>query len=222
VGFEFLKLPLERWRQGLAMSAAMGFDIAAYYRSSGARRVGREWVLPVDHRLDFAVRARAVTHELGMSFGAADTDLLHLSDTSACCSGADRLLSDARTFDYNYLGAIVRADESGRVTLSSLKDAWKPTSSASSMINSRSRIPAVDGVGRPISAYIELNWNGRKNGCSPDMFHGVVATDIREADGSIVYRLSDQLMRLRLDAAPKRRPSRRLSAERVRNKSSGS
>lgn len=197
VGFEFLKLPLEGWPQSRVMSTAIGFDLTEYFRAAGARRIGREWVLPVAQRFAFALQARTVTNELGMSFGAADTDLLPLSDTSACCSGADRLLPDASTFGYNYLGAIARADMAGRVRLSSLQDVWRPNSSASSMINSRSRIPAVDGVGRPVSDYIQLNWNGRKNGCAPDMFYGVTPTDHRERDGSIIYQLSAELMSLR-------------------------
>lgn len=196
VGVEYLKVPLERWKGEAAVSAITGLQITDHYRSVGSIRIGREWVLPVDRRLGFTLEARRLAHHLGMTFGAADTDLLPLGDGAACCSGADLLLPHASTFEYNYLGAVARADAQGRITLSSLSDVWRPTSSASSMINSRSRIPAEAGKGQPVEAYIRRNWNGRQNGCAPDMFYGIHATTARETDGSVVYQISDELRSL--------------------------
>lgn len=195
-GFEFLKVPLERSAGIDALSGELGRDLRQHFRERGSIRVGREWLLPAADRLAFALQARSATHARGMSFGAADTDLLPLSDSTACCSGADQVLPDATTFEFNYLGAVLRADRGGMVRLSSLREVWRPEGSIASMVNSRSRLPPVDGEGQPLESYIVLNWNGRRNGPAPDMFYGVDRTREHEADGSVVYRISSHLAQL--------------------------
>jgi DNA repair photolyase len=212
VGVEYLKLPIERWSGTARLSKALSRDLRLYYASVRAQRVGREWVLPIELRLPTILSMRDRAHELGMSFGAADTDLLPMSDSACCCSGADVLLRGGRSFEFNYLGAVRRATSTGVVNFSSLSDVWTPTGSMARMINSRSRLRGPNGSGASLADYIKANWNGRNNGCSPQMFHGVEPTGHVDTEGLNVYRVSGPLRHLlegRSAAAPTAGPALR-------------
>lgn len=193
VGVEYLKLPVEQWSGTARLSRALSRDLSLYYASVRAKRLGREWVLPIELRLPTILAMRDRAHALGMSFGAADTDLLPLSDSSCCCSGADVLLRGGPPFEFNYLGAVRRASSGGIITFSSLRDVWVPRGSIARMVNSRSRLRRPDGRGASLSDYIRANWNGRKNGCSPLLFHGVEPTGQMDDEGLNVYRISSSL-----------------------------
>lgn len=201
VGVEYLKMPLEGWSGSQRMSQVVGVDLQGMYASAGASRSGREWLLPISSRLDKILWLREKAHSLGLSFGAADTDLLPISDSLCCCSGADSLLqTQSQTFEFNYLGAIRRASNDGRVTFESLQNCWVPEGSIARWMNSRSRLPKFHDRGAGIRDYIRMNWNGRSNGCSPEMFHGVEHTGDFDADGLKIYGLTSgvrELMRSR-------------------------
>jgi hypothetical protein len=131
-----------------------------------------------------------------MTFSAADNDLLLLSDGDCCCSGAD--LIDARFtsfFRYNYLEACRAGLSRNRITLGSLRDVWRPASSISSHVNSRSRIPAQNGRGAGVEKYIRRNWGGRQNGSSPRMFWGVEPADDVDEDGLPIYEVAADALR---------------------------
>jgi DNA repair photolyase len=193
VGIEHLKLPIEKWSGTQRLSRALGKDLPNLYAAAHSVRVGREWILPVEERLPLIVEGRARAHSMGMSFGAADTDLLPLSDSSCCCSGIDRLLPESRSFEHNYLGAIRRADADGLVQLSVLEHVWAPEGSIAEMVNSRSRLPVKNGKGAGVRDYIRANWNGRSNGCSPQMFYGVEASLNTDQEGHMIYEISNDL-----------------------------
>ncbi|MDV3135976.1 hypothetical protein M1248_28800 [Mycobacterium sp. 29Ha] len=197
VGVEYLKLPVEGWPGTQRMNRALDIDLGRLYAAEGAKRSAREWVLPATRRLESIVDLRTETHNYGMSFGAADTDLLPLGDGSCCCSGADSLLETAPSFlEFNYLGAIRRASPEGVVSFNSLLDCWVPTGSIAEMVNSKTRLPSKDGRGAGISDYIRANWNGRPNGCSPQMFYGVESTGMFDDQGLRRYKLTDELRAL--------------------------
>lgn len=193
VGIEYLKMPLEGWAGSTRLGEALATDLARRYAPGTAIRQGREWILPVETRLPAILDLRARAHANGMSFGAADSDLLPLSDGSWCCSGADGLLSDGAGFEFNYLGAVRRASNEGLVTYAAIEDCWAPQRSVAMMINSNSRLPAVEGRGAGVRDYIRTNWNGRANGCSPAMFYGVHQTAVKDEQGLQVYQLTEEL-----------------------------
>ncbi len=191
VGVEHLKLPLETWAGIDRLAKAMSWDLRSYYAKVGAKRCGREWLLPVDLRLPTILKMRDRAHALGMSFGAADTDLLPISDSACCCSGADMLLRGGRPFEFNYLGAVRRATSDGIITFASLDNCWTPVGSIAPVINSHSRIRRADGTSAAIADYIRANWNGRKNGCSPQMFYGIEPAGQVDDEGLNLYIIRD-------------------------------
>jgi DNA repair photolyase len=187
---EFLKMGIEDSKRQRALQDRLPELQGSYTGVSS--RLGREWLLPVERRLDPILQARAETHSLGMTFGAADTDLLPLSDGLACCSAADLHLPEhGSTFDHNYVAA-VRSHRDGLVTYGSIRERWRPSHSMARFVNSRSRI-ASPAAGAGIEHYVRRNWDGRPNGPSPEMFHGVRPTGERSPDGAVVYTVDPWL-----------------------------
>ncbi len=183
---EHLKLPVEQdWQHRRSLSEASGFDLGTYYREHGAMRVGREWILPSAERLEAVLQLKHVANSRGLSFGAADNDLLHLSDGAVCCSGAD-LLGLGQGLQFNFLSAVRSGFTGGDITFERLREAWRPSRPISEYVNSRSR-----QRNESFDSFIAARWNGVANGPSPASFFGVVETGQKDAFGMKVYRLSD-------------------------------
>jgi hypothetical protein len=190
VAVEHLKLPVEKtWWGTETLSDALGVNLPKYYACRLAKRIGREWVLPVEERLDTVLQLRHRAHGRGMSFGAADNDLLLLSDGGCCCSGVDDLPGFERYFRCNYTEAVRRGLSQGTIQASSLNAAWAPTGSVRRFVNSRSRSGAAS-----VREYVLRNWNGSPNGSSPALFYGVRPVEAFDDQGYRVYSVTDELL----------------------------
>lgn len=180
---EHLKLPIEKdVGRRSKLNAAVGVDLYEHCIARGAARVGREWILPVEARLEAVNTIRAHAKRRGLSFGAADSDLLHWSDGSVCCSAAD-LLGMGNGMRFNFLTAVRRGMRSRRISFGSIANEWRPTGSISQFVNSHSRTRG----GQTVEAYIKARWNGATNGPSPLSFFGVESTEDYDIDGYRLY-----------------------------------
>jgi DNA repair photolyase len=195
VAVEHLKLPIERrWPGTRQMSRALGVDIADFFISRRARRVGREWVLPVEDRLPRMVAWREAVHDKGLTFGAADNDLLLLSDGGCCCSGIDLMDREFSSFfRFTYTEAVRRGAERNQISASLLDDVWRPIRSVNQYVNSRSRI---DEHGSGVTEYLNRGWNGAPNGSSPVSLYGVVPSGSFDRNGKRVYQLVPEVREL--------------------------
>jgi hypothetical protein len=183
---EYLKLPVEQDpARRHKLNAASGMDLYAYYATHGATREGREWILSVAARLEAVRSIGRLVHAHGMSFGAADNDLLHWSDGNVCCSGAD-LLGAGNGMQFNFLTAVRRGMRSGKITFKSIASEWRPSGAIGQYVNSNSRSKG----GATVDAFVRARWNGVTNGPSPLVFYGVQATSKFDADGYRVYSFS--------------------------------
>jgi DNA repair photolyase len=185
VSVEHLKLPIEReWSHRTRMDRAVGFDLGEFYRQRSARRVGREWILPVEYRHPTiaALRDRAVHSKIG--FGAADNDLLHWSDGNVCCSGAD-LFKLGSGFQFNFTTAVRRGIRAGRISFDLIRSDWRPSHPITEYVNSHSRM----GHSQTVESYLVARWNGAKNGPSPASFYGVNSTLDVDSDGLQIYEI---------------------------------
>lgn len=186
-GLEFLKVAVEKSSQ-----RRLGTEVDLVLGEAGVRREGREWLLPLERRLPWVLEARRTAHAVGLSFGAADNDLLPLSDGDACCSGADLCLPEPGSpYRHNYLEAVRRA-AGGIVRRESVHGEWVPKRTLARFVNSRSRLARNRGAS--MVDYIDHNWNGRANGPSPGMFAGVRATDEMDNRGFRIYELDGWLL----------------------------
>jgi DNA repair photolyase len=190
VSVEHLKLPIESRGQTIdRMSAIIGVDLRSQYSSAGAQRIGREWILPVGHRLQRILELRERTWKQGATFGAADCDLLPLSDGNSCCSGID-LHGMQSPYRFTFTQAIKKAKR-GRIEFASIEKEWRPHGSIGQFVNSNSRIARA-----PVEEYVREAWNGRPNSLSPASFHGVSASGSFDENGLSIYAISVAMQRL--------------------------
>jgi hypothetical protein len=144
-------------------------------------------VLPISERLEEVLHLKAVANSCGLSFGAADNDLLHLSDGSVCCSGAD-LLGMGQGLQFNFLSAVRIGLSGSPITFQSIAHQWRPSRPIAEYVNSRSRQP-----NESFDSFIRSRWNGVPNGPSPEAFHGVVDTGEVDAEGKKIYFVHDDI-----------------------------
>ena len=190
--FEHLKLGVESWKGTDALSATLGLDVVADFRRRGAERVGRKWILPITERLPRQLHLRDCAHRSGLSFAAADSDLLLLSDGGCCCSGADLIAGFNDYYRFNYVEAVRLGLADNRIDFGRLAHIWRPSATISSHVNSQSRLPAVNGRGAGVESYIRHNWNGRPNGHSPLALWGVSGAEELDRQGLAVYRVESE------------------------------
>jgi hypothetical protein len=192
VAVEHLKLPVEAdWRGSQRLATVLGERVLSQFTAYGTR-IGREWILPLSMRIDGILALRRITHETGMTFGAADNDLLLLSDGNCCCSGADLQGFDTH-FQCQYTNAARKGMSSGSVTIANIEKEWRPTSTIARFMNSRSRLPTKSGVGAGMWDYLKRNWNGRANGNSPSSLYGVQPTEGFDEQGFRIYSIDDTI-----------------------------
>jgi len=190
IAVEHLKLPIETGpRGGARISQALSFDVHTQYMQRGAQRMGREWVLPVEQRLPLILELRSAAWAMGLAFGAADSDLLHLSDGMSCCSGIDTLGFETG-YRFTFTHAI-HASKDGLVRFSDIEDEWRPGRSIGRYVNSSSRLAQAS-----VDEYVRRAWNGAANGPSPAMYYGVTRTDQVEDSGLAIYRIAPDVQAL--------------------------
>jgi len=197
VATEHLKLGVERgWRGAMTLGRALKIDLHEYFRRRDARRVGREWVLGLEQRLRDTLRFRDLAHKGGMTYGAADNELLLLSDGTCCCSGVDTVAGFDRFFRYNYVEAVRRGLNSKYVSFSNLAQVWAPKGSIAQYVNSRSRLKSNSSQGYGIKNYIAANWNGSLHGNGPSSLFGLQDSGELDERGFKLYEIGAKLKEL--------------------------
>jgi DNA repair photolyase len=196
VAVEHLKLPVESgWKGTGDLSRVLETDVRLLY--SDGKRDGREWILPIAERLTRMMSFRRHAHALGLSFGAADNDLLHLSDGNCCCSGADLLMPGLQHFQYNFLTAVREGMGKGVISFSTIANQWKPARSIAMYVNSRSRLPkTMDNSNSDLDRYVRYHWNNTSASLSPKSLFGVESTGQVDGDGNLLYAASPLLKTL--------------------------
>ena len=173
--FEHLKLPLERsndlWQE---FTAGAQTDLLSYYRSSGARRDGRELILPPERKLATILSARSYVHSYQMTFGAADNEFQYLSDTACCCSGVDQFAGFEQWFRHQ-IGNGVRQSRGKVVQYELIAKEWTPTGSIDRFLNSRSRISSRHENAGTMEDHIRFRWNRANAPGRPMSFFGVIS-----------------------------------------------
>jgi DNA repair photolyase len=196
VGFEHLKLPVERGhRLWSILRDGIGGDPLQRYHKQGAYRDGREFILPAREKLPALLEARDAVRANGMTFGAADNDLQYLSDTSCCCSGADTLPGFENWFRFQ-IGYAVRKCRGRLITFESIQNEWRPSGPVDRYINSRSRLSMRDGSIGSIDDHIRFKWNNPQSAGSPISFFGVRPCERPPESGDLTYEWSTDVTRL--------------------------
>lgn len=189
VGFEHLKLPFEHsnplWPK---LKRAIGPDLMGAYRAPGARRDGREYMLPPRQKLQMSLEVSRLVRKYGMTFGSADNDLQYLSDTPGCCSGVDQFVGFDNLFKHQIAYA-VRQSRGQRILYSAISREWVPTGSIDRFLNSRSRLSTRSDSEGSLRDHILARWDNPGGPGSPTTFYGVLPEG-RTRSGHMEYRWS--------------------------------
>ena len=177
VAVEHLKVPVEAGPRWQRLERALGRRLREEYLASGARRDGREFVLPARAKLQRLLAARSEAHRVGITFGAADNEYQYLSDTDCCCSGVDQFPGFDRWYAFQ-VGAAVRRSRGGLISYGSIQAEWRPQGSIDRFLNSRSRLSPRERSSTA-SGHIRFRFGNPRADGSPLCFAGVVQTDRR-------------------------------------------
>ena len=187
---EYLKLPLERNSRHSAFLERVLPGIYERYRGWGAKRIGRELVLPSVRKKSGLFEIRRVVSEAGMSYGFADNEFLYLNPFKSCCNGADLFLRDASFFEANILGMIKRQSVGKSIRFGLSKEDWVPSDSVFSHLNSHSR--GSRQYLAPRERYVEFlrsKWNGSSIRGGPSDYWGIVDSGEVDEEGNKVFML---------------------------------
>jgi hypothetical protein len=191
VALEHLKLPVERDHNLWAELAAARPGLWEQYLREGARRDGREYLLPARTKLPTVLEAAAAAREVGVTLGAADNDLQYLSDSDCCCSGVDRFPGFEGWFKHQIAHAVRRC-RGGRILYGSIGSYWAPEGSTDRWLNSHSRIGEAEGHGGTLVDHIRVRWNEARSSLSPAAFYGVEPTEEFTPAGFRVFRWTEE------------------------------
>ena len=190
IAFEHLKTPVERYDHlWLTLVSRTGIDFNQHYKALGAKRDGREFVLPPKAKRATILEVRRLTHKYKMTFGAADNDFQYLSDGNCCCSGVDLFPGFQNWFKHQIAYAVKKAPTS-EIKYGLISDEWCPEGSVDRYLNSRSRLSARSSSEGSIREHILQRWNDPKSPHSPAAFYGVVPTNRRTESGNLIYMRS--------------------------------
>jgi hypothetical protein len=194
IAFEYLKLPSEHMRQDLGrLTNELGYDVIATMTDMGICKVGPDWSLSRDAKRGFVRAAHRHCRQLGVHFGAGDTEFIPWSDGDGCCGSSSDFLTGSAQFMANFVGAIKSAlgTKSKLVRFSYLKRQWSPENSVGNYFDWRARVVPEDRNGRTDwLALMARRWNVGKSPYSPAFFDGIMTTDREDAEGFTIYDAS--------------------------------
>lgn len=197
ISVEYLKLPIEgRSRQMSYLAQALP-NLIDTYRDLNARQVGRELVLPASVKAAGLFRLKAEADSVGMGFGFADNEFLHLNPFQSCCNAADLFLRDASFFSSNILGIVKRQLLESRIRFEVPDDFWIPLHSVFSHLNSRSR--GAHNADKKLSpaerwiALLEEKWNSKAERGGPSGFWGIEDHGEIDSCGNRVFSINEGL-----------------------------
>ncbi len=190
VSVEFLKVPIDANQKfGKVLIRLFQEDPIGWYRSMGARKQGREYILPLNYRHDFLVAFYSLAKRLSINIGFADNDLLLHSDGGTCCSGSDIFLKKTAFFEANIVAYAKKKKVGENLIYSDLIKVWFPERSIDRHLNSTARVNS-GSPDRHASwpDYLRKMWNGEWGVYSPNFFDGVALSDGVCKEGLPIYR----------------------------------
>jgi DNA repair photolyase len=189
IGFEHLKLPLERnnplW---MKLSSKLHFDVREYYKSHGATIEGREWVLPPEYKIGRALEVKSEAAMHGLTFGSADNEIQYLSDNYCCCSGVDRF-KGFENWNKFQIAYAIKKSHGNPITIDLIENEWRPKGSVDKYLNSQSRMDTGTGFSK-VQDYIYERWENLNSPFNPSKFYGVVDSGVRDDKGFRIFNWS--------------------------------
>jgi len=196
VSFEYLKIPSEDLR-GIStrLRVALRTDVWGHMQSMGTTRIGRDYVMRSQAKVDFLRAARAACRSEQVDFGAGDTEFIHYSDGGACCASAWKHLRNSQPFAANYVGVLQQQIGLGKRSASfgDLLRQWSPMGAVSTYLTTNSRTKSNDATLTDWQRLVAHRWNGGRSPYSPSMFFGVTKSAKTDCSGFAIYDLRPEL-----------------------------
>lgn len=186
---EYLKVPIDANKKfSQTLKNLLGGDPIKFYRSLGAAKLGREYLLPLDYRAKHLIKMATLSREQDITFGFADNDLLIHSDGTSCCSAADLYLKDASFFDANLVGVSKNKLEGDKLYFGDLVNKWMPKKPVSTYLNSSARLKVDTSDIQEWPLYLQEMWKGAFGVYKPSYFDGIELTNEFDECGLPVYK----------------------------------
>jgi len=194
VSFEYLKLASESLSSDVRrIGNAVQKDVWGEMQQAGIRRIGRDYTLVASAKAPFVETARKLCQRLGITFGAGDTEFIHLSDGNSCCSGSSHFLRGASEFRANFSGILSRKADGELVQFPELLAEWSPKHNVHTYLATNSRGRDRTGKYSDWMSLLAHRWNGGKSPYSPSFFAGVTWTRRFDKEGYKIYQFRNPL-----------------------------
>jgi len=159
----------------------------------GLRRIGRDYTIEPESKTAFLSKAKKTCSELGVKFGAGDTEFIHLSDGHGCCSGSGHFLSQANEFKANFCGALKKNMTGRGIQFGDLFSEWSPQGNVHAYLTTNSRGRDSSGEYSDWLSLLAHRWNGGRSPYSPGFFAGVTWTGCLDQAGFKIYKYENPL-----------------------------
>jgi DNA repair photolyase len=151
---------------------AIGMNMLEEYKRLGLQYSRINFELASKVKLDNILKAKEKVNKLGMTFGSADNDYHHISDTPCCCG-----LPDNDAFSNFYKGNIgysmYQSMKLNYINFKNIDNQWQPEGSISEFINSDGRDKQI----RTTSEFLQKKISIPHSSNSPDSYAGISFDD---------------------------------------------
>lgn len=169
VVLEHLRIPTNssiRSRNKLFQS--LGMNMLQAYEDIGIKysRVNYELISKV--KLENILEAKEIANQYGLTFGSADNDFHHISD-SPCCCGLPQNDDFLNYYKGNIGYSLYQSMRSNSINFDNIDDEWQPSGSISEFINSDGRRKSV----KTTTDFLKMKINDPISANSPSSFGGI-------------------------------------------------
>ena len=192
VSYEHLKISAESRDQELRqIYESTGINIWDKMSEIGLTSIGRDYTLVKSAKWNFLRSAKKLCVDLGIKFGAGDTEFIHLSDGSGCCNSSEFFLKDANQFKTNFVGVISKKQSAYDVRFDDLKKEWVPQHNVHRYLTTNSRVRDTNREYPSLLSLMSYRWNGGKGPYSPAFFYGVSWNGEYDNEGYKIYHFEN-------------------------------
>tara|TARA_R110001632_G_scaffold35828_4_gene90406 strand:- start:77429 stop:78700 length:1272 start_codon:yes stop_codon:yes gene_type:complete len=188
ISAEFLKCPIDANKKfGKNLIETLSGNPIQHYKELGAKRQGREYILPIEYRAKSLEKMYIEAREKNITFGFADNDLLLHSDGNACCSASNLYLKNANYFTANIVHVAKNKAVGEKIYFNDFLSGWVPKHAISTYLNSKSRIITSEKDKPEWLSYLKEMWSGNLGVFTPSFFDGIEKTNEYDEHGLSVF-----------------------------------
>lgn len=196
VSYEYLKISSENRNQELEqIYNTTGINLWEKMQSMGITIVGRDYTLEKSSKWKFLLSAKKLCVDLGIKFGAGDTEFIHLSDGVGCCNCSEFFLKGTNQFRTNFVGVLSKKKNSYNVKFDDLKKEWVPKHNIHRYLTTNSRSRDNSRKYPSLLSLMSYRWNGGKGPYSPAFFYGVSWNGEYDNEGYKIYQFENPFLK---------------------------